>query len=272
MTVPPDTAAGDQRYATLRLERRDPLALVWLDRPEKLNAMNRQMKQDILAVLDTLRDEPDARALIIGSAVPRAFCAGADIAEFQSSDPVGRWQYERDQHRRIFEEIERFPKPVIAMIHGYAVGGGCELALACDLRVASEDAQIGLTELRFGMIPGAGGTQRLARLVGQGKAMQLVLTAEPVPARDAREIGLVEEVVPREQLEAVTVALAEKIVRHAPIATEAAKLALRNADRNTLEGGLQYEVALSTLCFATEDKEEAIRAFLEGREPRYTGR
>ncbi len=261
-----------QNYSTVLLERREPLAFIRLNRPDKLNTINRQMKDDLLAVLDLLRTDTAVRALVIAGAGDKAFCAGADVNEFKDKGPVDRWRYDWDFPRRIFEEIERYAKPVIAMIHGYCVGGGAEIALACDLRVASEDADLGLTEIRFGMIPGAGGTQRLARLVGEGRAMKLVLTGERIPARAAREIGLVEEVVPRAELEAATVALAQRIVRHSPIAVQIAKHAVRNAARMPLEAGLQYEVALSTLCFATEDKEEAVRAFLERREPHYRGR
>ncbi len=160
-------------YSTLILERREPLAFIRLNRPDRLNTINRQMKDDLLAVLDLLRADVAVRALVIAGAGDKAFCAGADVNEFKDKGPVDRWRYDWDFPRRIFEEIERYVKPVIAMIHGYCVGGGAEIALACDLRVASEDADMGLTEIRFGMIPGAGGTQRLARLVGEGRAMKL---------------------------------------------------------------------------------------------------
>jgi len=261
-----------QSYPTLILERREPLAFIRLNRPERLNTINRQMKDDLLAVLDLLRGDDTVRVLVIAGAGDQAFCAGADVNEFKGKGPLDRWRYDWDYPRRIFEEIERYGKPVIAMIHGYCVGGGAEIALACDLRLASEDAELGLTEIRFGMIPGAGGTQRLAQLVGEGRAMKLVLTGDRISGRVAKEIGLVEDVVPRAELEAATVALAERIVRHSPIAVRIAKHAVRTAARMPLEAGLQYEVALSTLCFATEDKEEAVRAFLERREPHYKGR
>lgn len=261
-----------ESYPTLILERRDALAFIRLNRVDKLNTINRQMKDDLLAVLDLLRRDRDVRVLVIAGAGPKAFCAGADVNEFKDKGPVDRWRYDWDFPRRIFEEIENYAKPVIAMIHGYCLGGGAEIALACDLRVASDDAEFGLTEIRFGMIPGAGGTQRLARLVGEGMAMRLVLTGDRIPAAFARQIGLVEEVVPRDQLEEATVALAGRMVQHSPFALQIAKHAVRSASRMPLESGLLYEVALSTLCFATEDKEEAVRAFLERREPRYRGR
>jgi enoyl-CoA hydratase/carnithine racemase len=259
-------------YATILVERRDPVVFLRLNRQERLNTINRQMKDDLLAVLDALRTDRESRVLIIAGAGPKAFCAGADVNEFTASGPVDRWRYDWDYPRRIFEEIEHYPKPVIAMIHGYCLGGGAEIALACDLRVASDDAELGLTEIRFGMIPGAGGTQRLVRFVGEGMAMRLVLTGDRISATVARQIGLVEEVVPRERLEAETLALAERITHHSPIAVQVAKHAVRSASRMPLESGLLYEVALSTLCFATEDKEEAVRAFLERREPHYRGR
>ena len=249
-------------------------AIGWivLNRPKKLNAMNKQMQADIIACLDAFRADREVRVVIIKGEGDRALCAGADINDWKGTTAVERWRYDKLHARRSFEEMEAFPKPIICQIHGHAVGGGGELLLAADIRIAAEDAVIGLTELRFGMIPGAGGTQRLARLVGEGQAMRLVLTADPISGIEAGRIGLVEFVVPRAELEARTLALAQSIARRAPIALEAAKELIKAAAKNTLQGGLMHEIALSTLCFATEDKEEAVNAFMEKREPTFHAR
>jgi enoyl-CoA hydratase/carnithine racemase len=249
-------------------------AIGWivLNRPKKLNAMNKQMQADIIACLDAFRGDQDVRVVIVKGEGDRALCAGADINDWKGTNAVDRWRYDKLHPRRSFEEMEAFPKPIIAQIHGHAVGGGGELILAADLRVAAEDAVIGLTELRFGMIPGAGGTQRLARLVGEGQAMRLVLTGDPISGVEAGRIGLVEFVVPLAELEDRTVALARQIARRAPIALEAAKELIKAASKNTMQGGLMHEIALSTLCFATEDKEEAVAAFMEKREPHFKAR
>ncbi len=249
-------------------------AIGWivLNRPRKLNAMNKRMQADLIACLDGFRGDPDVRVVIMKGEGPRAFCAGADINDWKGTSAVDRWRYDKLHARRVFEEMESFPKPIIAQIHGHAVGGGAELLLAADLRVAAEDAVIGLTEIRFGMIPGAGGTQRLARLVGEGQAMRLVLIGEPVSGVEAARIRLVEFAVPPAELALRTEEIARAIARRSPIAIEAAKEAIKAAARNTLNGGLMHEIALSTLCFATEDKEEAVSAFMEKRDPTFHAR
>ena len=257
---------------TVYSQKKGAIGWIVLNRPQKLNAMNKQMQTDIIACLDAFRGDQDVRVVILKGEGDRALCAGADINDWKGTNAVERWRYDKLHPRRSFEEMEAFPKPIIAQIHGHAVGGGGELILAADLRVAAEDAVIGLTELRFGMIPGAGGTQRLARLVGEGQAMRLVLTGDPISGVEAGRIGLVEFVVPLAELEARTEALALQIARRAPIALEAAKELIKAASKNTMQGGLMHEIALSTLCFATEDKEEAVAAFMEKREPHFKAR
>jgi enoyl-CoA hydratase/carnithine racemase len=257
---------------TVYSQKKGAIGWIVLNRPKKLNAMNKQMQADIIACLDAFRADQDVRVVIVKGEGDRALCAGADINDWKGTNAVERWRYDKLHPRRSFEEMESFPKPIIAQIHGHAVGGGGELILAADLRVAAEDAVIGLTELRFGMIPGAGGTQRLARLVGEGQAMRLVLTGDPISGIEAARIGLVEFAVPRAELESRTEALALSIARRAPIALEAAKELIKAAAKNTLQGGLMHEIALSTLCFATEDKEEAVAAFMEKREPHFKAR
>jgi enoyl-CoA hydratase len=173
---------------------------------------------------------------------------------------------------RAFDAMEDCPKPVIAMIHGYALGGGCELAMSCDIRIASTKAKFGQPEIKLGIIPGGGGTQRLARLIGEGKAMELILTGDMIDAEEALRLGLVNHVVPPEQLEAKTMEMAAKIAEMSPIALQMAKKAVKNAARLNLKPGLESELDLFILCFTSEDKEEGIRAFLEKRKPHFQGR
>jgi enoyl-CoA hydratase len=174
--------------------------------------------------------------------------------------------------RSLFTAIDTFPKPVIAMINGYCLGGGCELALACDIRIASENASFGQPEINLGIIPGGGGTQRLPRLVGEGKAMELILTGDIIDAQTAFAIGLVNHVVPADQLVPKTMEIATRIAEKSPIALRLAKEAVRLAARSSLDEGLRREVDLFALCFSTEDKDEGVKAFLEKRKPAFKGR
>jgi enoyl-CoA hydratase len=174
--------------------------------------------------------------------------------------------------RGLFNAIDTFPKPVIAMINGYCLGGGCELALACDIRVASETASFGQPEINLGIIPGGGGTQRLTRLVGEGKAMELILSGEIINAQEAFRIGLVNQVVPADQLETKTMEIARRIAEKSPIALRLAKEAVKLASRSNLDEGLRREVDLFALCFSSEDKDEGVKAFLEKRKPEFKGK
>src|SRR5919204_6632605 len=181
-------------YETLLLERRGRVAVITINRPAKLNALNIQTRAEGAAALDELRADEEARVVVITGAGEKAFVAGADIAEFEGRTAVT--QRDVMTGRSLFTAIDTFPKPVIAMINGYCLGGGCELAMACDLRIASERASFGQPEINLGIIPGGGGTQRLTRLVGEGKAMELILTGEIIDAREAFRFGLVNQVVP----------------------------------------------------------------------------
>jgi enoyl-CoA hydratase len=174
--------------------------------------------------------------------------------------------------KSIFTATEDFPKPIIAMINGFCLGGGCELALSCDIRVASDKARFGQPEINLGIIPGGGGTQRLTRLVGEGKAMQMILTGEMIGAEEAHRIGLVNEVYSAAELEAKTMEMASKIAEKSPVALAMAKAAVKNAARMNLREGLDAEIDLFALCFSSQDKEEGVRAFLEKRKPEFKGR
>lgn len=252
------------------LERRGRVALVTINRPDKLNALNIATRKELADALDELRDDEEIRVAVITGAGEKAFVAGADISEF-----VGRTAVEQRaamKARNILITAGEFPKPLIAMINGFCLGGGCELALACDIRLASDRAKFGQPEINLGVIPGGGGTQRMTRLIGEGKAMQMILTGEMIDAQEAYRLGLVNEVYPAAELEAKTMEMANKIAEKSPIALAMAKTSVKNAARTNLRQGLDQEIDLFALCFSSEDKEEGVRAFLEKRKPEFKGK
>jgi enoyl-CoA hydratase len=257
-------------FENVVIEKRGRVAVLTINRPDKLNALNIPTRNEILAAFDQLEKDNEVRVVVITGAGEKAFIAGADINEFAGMTAVAQRAVMKG--RRAFDAVEDFPKPVIAMINGFALGGGCELAMACDIRIASAKARLGQPEIKLGIIPGGGGTQRLTRLVGEGKAMELILTGDMISAEEAHALGLVNRVVPAEELEAVTLELANKIAEMSPVALAMAKAAVKGAARLDLRAGLDTEVDLFALCFSSEDKEEGVRAFLEKRKPEFTGR
>ncbi len=257
-------------YENLLFERRDRVALITINRPEKRNALNIQTRQEGAAVLEELREDEEVRVVVFTGAGDKAFIAGADIAEFAGRTAIT--QRDVMTARSLFTAIDTFPKPVIAMVNGYCLGGGCELALACDLRIASETASFGQPEINLGIIPGGGGTQRLTHLVGEGKAMEMILTGDIVDAKTAFTLGLINMVVPAADLEAKTMEIANRIAEKSPVALRMAKEAVKTASRANLDEGLRREVDLFALCFSSEDKDEGVTAFLEKRKPAFKGR
>jgi len=237
------------------LEERGRVAIVTMNRPEKRNALDGQMRCAFLGVMDRLRRDAKTRAIVITGAGDKAFIAGADIGEFEGRSPVDQFRVMRLP--TIFDAIERCPKPVIAAVNGFCLGGGMELALACDIRVASAQAKFGQPEVNLGIIPGGGGTQRLPRIIGLGHALRLIL---------------IEEIVPPEGLLDRAVAIGEQIASKSPVAVAAAKEATRAAMSLPLDEGLRLETALFQLCFSSEDKAEGVRAFLEKRAANFQGR
>ena len=257
-------------FETITLERRGKVAILTINRPDKLNALNKEVHREGVAALDELKHDDSVRVLVITGSGEKSFIAGADITEFEGQTPVT--QRDLFNERTFFNSLDTFPKPVIAMVNGFCLGGGNELAMACDLRIASESAKFSQPEINLGIMCGGGGTQRLPRLVGESRAMELALTGDMIDAATAERFGLVNHVYPLDRLEAETMKLAEKIAEKAPIALQLSKEAVKFASRSNLDEGLRREVDLFAICFSTEDKKEGVSAFLEKRKPEFKGR
>jgi enoyl-CoA hydratase len=249
----------------------DRIACITINRPEKLNALNAESKLELKNLLVRLKTDSEVDVVIITGTGDKAFIAGTDIGELTRLDgEKGREFSEKGQE--VFDLIENLGKPVIAAVNGYALGGGCELALACHLRIASENARFGQPEVNLGIIPGYGGTQRLARLVGKGVAMEMILTGNQIDAQEAFRIGLVNKVVPQSELLATATALARTIAGKGQIAIRMALKALNMTEETNLTDGLQLEASLFGVCTASEDAKEGTRAFLEKRKPAFKNR
>jgi len=259
------------KYATILHEAADGVVTITLNRPEVHNAMNEQMRQELTRCFGDLATSDAARVVVVTGAGERAFSAGADIREFVEPQVPVRF---RESRKRVDfrQAMDRCPQPIIGAIRGYALGGGLELALACDIRIAGEDAQLGLTEVNLAIIPGGGGTQRLPRLVGRGRALEMILTGARIDAREAWRIGLVERVVPAADVLAAARELARALAEKAPVALRYAKEAVVKGLELPLANGLRLENDLATLLRTTEDRVEGAKAFLEKRKPRFTGK
>jgi enoyl-CoA hydratase len=255
----------------LRVDWDGDVAVVTIDRPDKLNALNAEVVAELGQVFRDLREDEAVRGVILTGGGEKAFVAGADIGELAKMDSVSGVAVSRDG-QEVFRMIERFPKPVLAAVGGYALGGGCELALACHLRLASENARFGLPEVGLGIIPGYGGTIRLARLVGLGRAIELTLTGQQIRAERAHEIGLVSGVVPREELMDRARKLMGTITAKGPVAVRMALESIYGALDATTEEALRHESALFGILASTSDMKEGMSAFLEKRTPEFTGR
>jgi enoyl-CoA hydratase/carnithine racemase len=256
---------------TIICARKDGIALVTLNRPKVLNALNRQTLVDLLALMGDLRVDPLVSGVVLTGAGERAFAAGADINELAKMSPVEAQALSHLGHA-LMESVETLGKPVIAAVNGYALGGGCELAMACTIRIASENAVFGQPEVTLGLIPGYGGSQRLPRLVGKGRAMQIVLTGKSIHAAEAYRIGLVNEVVAPGELLSRAEAILASMTVNAPAALRLAMEAVNGGLDSTLADGCALEAALFGLCAATEDRAEGTAAFLAKRKPAFAGR
>jgi enoyl-CoA hydratase len=255
-------------YKTILLEVGGGMATLTVNRPEVRNALGKETVEEMHSALRELATRDDARVLILTGAGDKAFVSGADIREIRQR---GKREALEAINQELFTAVENFPWPVIAAVNGYALGGGFELALACDLRVAAEEAKFGFPETGLGIMPAAGGTQRLPRHIGWGKAKEYILTGEMIDARTAERLGLVSAVVPRGEVLAAARSLAEKILARGPLAIRMAKLSLNVAARAGLDAGLQVERLAQTILFESKDKIEGTTAFLEKRKPEFKG-
>jgi enoyl-CoA hydratase len=258
-------------FETLLVERDGGVAVVTVNRPKVLNALNAQTIDELRRVMLQLKSDPEVRAVVLTGAGDKAFVAGADINELAVQSPTsGREIALLGQH--VFDLIEGMGKPVIAAVNGYALGGGCELAMACTLRLAADTARFGQPEINLGILPGYAGTQRLSRLVGKGRAMEMILTGAPVSAEQAERIGLVNRVVPAADLMAEARALAKKLAAQAPLAVRYIIDAVNSGLSMPFAEACRHEATLFGLVAATDDMREGTRAFLEKRQPQFKGR
>ncbi|MGN7916289.1 enoyl-CoA hydratase/isomerase family protein [Lysobacter sp. 22409] len=254
----------------LLIADRGAVRQITVNRPDKLNALNAATLDALLAAFEAAAADPAVRAVVLTGAGPKAFVAGADISEMNTLPPVqGRDFSQRGQ--KLMRRIEKMPKPVIGMINGFALGGGLELAMGCHLRIASDNAKIGQPEINLGLIPGFGGTQRLLRLAGRAATLELCLVGAPIDAARARELGIVNRVVPAAELEAETFKLAEQLAAAAPLALRGVLDCIAVGGECGIEEGLEYETAQFGLMFATDDMREGTTAFLERRKPAFAG-
>jgi len=258
-------------YDNILFEKKNSIAYITVNRPKVLNALNMATMEELRAAFHDIKNDTSVRVVIFTGAGEKAFIAGADIGELAKHDAVSGKEYTH-RGQSVLNLIENLGKPVIACINGFALGGGCEIAMACTMRLASETAKLGQPEVKLGIIPGYGGTQRLPRLVGKGIAMQLVLTGEIITAQEAHRVGLVNEVVAPAELIPRAEAIAQKIIANAPLAVQYAMEAVNKGMEMNLAEGLYLEATLFGVCCATVDNKDGTTAFLEKRQVQFKGK
>lgn len=257
-------------YENILFEIKDKIAYVTINRPKVLNALNWQTMQEIQHAFIKIKEDRAVGGVIVTGTGEKSFVAGADIKELARKDPVGAKEFAMAS-QQILHLIEHFPKPVIAAVNGFCLGGGCELAMACHMRVAAENAKFGQPEVNLGIIPGNGGTQRLPRLVGKGRALELILTGNRIDAHEAYRIGLVNKVAAFEQLIPTAEEILRTILTKGPVAVQLSLEAVNHGTELALEEGVQLEANLFGLCFSTQDMKEGTQAFIEKRMPNFKG-
>ena len=263
--------SSTSRLENVLYEEKGPIAYVTLNRPKVLNALNQKTWEDLRAAFEDARDEATIRGVILTGAGDKAFIAGADISELAQVTAVEA-EKSSSYGQEVLNLVENLGKPVIAAVNGFALGGGCETAMACTIRVAVETAKFGQPEVRLGVIPGGGGTQRLPRLVGKGRALQIILSGEMVTAQEAYRIGLVNEVVPLTELIPRSEAILDQIFKNAPIAVKYSIEAVNKGLETSVAEGLSLEASLFWICAGTEDKKEGTEAFLQKRPAKFQGK
>ena len=260
-----------KEYNTLLIAEENGLAVVTINRPKALNALNSDVLDELSAAFDELAMQDSVKVVILTGGGDKAFVAGADITQMKDMNVIeGKLFAEKGQG--VFTKIEQFPKPVIAAVHGFALGGGCEISMACDIRIASDAAKFGQPEVGLGIVPGFGGTQRLARLVGRGMAKLLIYTADIIDAQEALRIGLVQKVVAPDVLLEEAKAIAGRIMKKSSVAVNLAKDAINRGMEMDIPNAMQYEAYIFGTCFASEDQTEGMTAFVEKRKPAFSGK
>ncbi|MBT8341424.1 MAG: crotonase [Desulfatitalea sp.] len=259
-------------FEDIKLIKDGPIATLMVDRPKVYNAVRFETMMEIDRAMDDIERDDKIRVIVLTGAGEKAFVSGGDISVMAQGLTYVTTLKDVTRGQDVITRLEYCPKPVIARINGYALGGGTELALGCDIRIASENAVMGQPEIKLGIIPGYGGTQRLPRLVGLGKAKELIMTGDHITAEEALKIGLVNKVVPKDKLDEAVKAMADKLVKGAPVALHMAKAALNNGIQVDLRTALDMEARCYSLCFGTEDRVEGMNAFLEKRAPDFKGR
>ncbi|OGO59842.1 MAG: hypothetical protein A2Z36_00020 [Chloroflexi bacterium RBG_19FT_COMBO_48_23] len=259
------------QFETIIYEKKDNVAWITLNRPEKYNAQNQTLRSEVVAALDDAKDDDEVRVIVLTGAGDKAFSAGADISNFVDWTTISVITTNKGA-KRPYNFIREIPKPVIAMVNGMALGGGCELAMSCDIIIASDNARFGQPEISVGVIPGGTGTQILPRLVGEKKAREMIFTGDPISAEEALRIGLVNKVVPPDKLRETVDELIKKLKSKSPAILKFAKLAVNKSLDTPLSIGIECEADLFAMCFGTQDQKEGAKAFLEKRPPNYTGK
>lgn len=260
-----------QEFESILTELNGGIQTITINRPDKMNALNKTVIEELGAALNEVYHNPEIKSAIITGAGAKAFVAGADISEFGGLDAAGGAALAQKGQDLVFSKIENAPKPIVAAVNGFSLGGGCELAMACHFRTASENAKFGQPEVNLGLIPGYGGTQRLVQLIGKGKAMELLMTGDMIKADEAKQLGLVNHIFSSEELLQKTREILQKIQSKAPLAIEKI-IRLVNEAATVSNTGLTHEIEAFGACFATEDKEEGAKAFMEKRAPVFVGR
>lgn len=256
-----------KNYQNILVEKSNQLAYIIINLPEKRNPLSIETLGEMKEALENLKNDKETNCIIFTGQGEKSFAAGADISQLKKRGPLDVFTIGGMQE--LYDYIESYDKPTIAMINGFALGGGCELAMACDIRIASTNAKFGLPELNLGIIPSAGGTQRMARLIGKGKAMELILTGKIITAEEAEKIGLISEYVPLDQLKETVEKTATQIITKGPLAIKLAKMTIHAGYDTDMKAGLIIEKLAQAVLFSTEDKTEGTSAFLEKRSPKF---
>jgi enoyl-CoA hydratase len=259
-------------FKNIRYEKGGGIARMIVNRPEKRNALNRATRLEMASALEDTATDESIKVLVLAGAGEKAFISGSDLNELSRFDALAMEEFTSTLGQRFYTRFEELHKPVIAMIDGLCLGGGLELALACDIRIASDRSRFGAPEMLIGLMPGSGGTQRLARLIGIGRAKEMIFTGDMIDAAEAHRVGLVNRVCTREELERTVMDVAGRIARNSSLAVKWAKISINMGQETGLTAGLAYEALAEALLFTSKDREEGIKAFFEKRTPQFTGR